>query len=435
MNEVKLITLDPGHFHAALVQKEMYPGVSKRVHVYAPLGPDLLAHLNRIAGFNNRGATATDWQLDVHTSDDYLERLLKEKPGNVVVLSGRNNVKINYLQSAVNAGLNVLADKPWIINAADLAKLEETLDTADKKGLVAYDIMTERFEITSILQKELVNDRETFGTIEAGTQEEPGVLMESMHYLLKQVAGVPLRRPAWFFDVHQQGEGLTDVGTHLVDLVPWMLYPEQPIARSDVKVLAGKRWPTPMSKENFQKVTGESDFPVYVLGEVRDGRLDYRLDYFCNTLVSYMLRGIHVKLNILWDLEATAAGSGDTHLAIFRGNRSRVEVRQEREQNFRAELYVIPNRPDDRAGVRAALHKRVADLQARFAGIAVKDTDLGFQVTIPDKFRIGHEAHFAQVTNQFLTYLQEPGALPKWEKANMLAKYFVTTKGLELSRG
>ena len=42
MSEVQLLTLDPGHFHAALVQKEMYPGVAPRVHVYAPLGPDLL---------------------------------------------------------------------------------------------------------------------------------------------------------------------------------------------------------------------------------------------------------------------------------------------------------------------------------------------------------------------------------------------------------
>ncbi len=30
--EVKFIMLGPGHFHAALVLKEMYPGVSKQVH-------------------------------------------------------------------------------------------------------------------------------------------------------------------------------------------------------------------------------------------------------------------------------------------------------------------------------------------------------------------------------------------------------------------
>ena len=45
MKDVKLVVLDPGHFHAALVQKEMYPWVSKRVSVYAPFGPDVLDYL------------------------------------------------------------------------------------------------------------------------------------------------------------------------------------------------------------------------------------------------------------------------------------------------------------------------------------------------------------------------------------------------------
>ena len=38
---VHLITLDPGHFHAALVQKSMYADVDSVVHVYAPGGNDL----------------------------------------------------------------------------------------------------------------------------------------------------------------------------------------------------------------------------------------------------------------------------------------------------------------------------------------------------------------------------------------------------------
>src|SRR5881409_3513026 len=38
MSDIRLMTLDPGHFHAALVQKEALPGVSPQVHVYAPLG-------------------------------------------------------------------------------------------------------------------------------------------------------------------------------------------------------------------------------------------------------------------------------------------------------------------------------------------------------------------------------------------------------------
>ena len=55
-------------------------------------------------------------------------------------------------------------------------------------------------------------------------------------------------------------------------------------------------------------------------------------------------------------------------------------------------------------------------------------------VTIPDRYRVGHEAHFGEVATLFFHYLREPKALPAWEKANMLAKYFVTTAGLELAR-
>ena len=208
--EVKLITLDPGHFHAALIQKAMYPNVSKRVEVYAPLGADLIGHLNRVAQFNTRKESPTSWELEVHTGPDFLERMLQEKAGNLVVISGRNRGKIDRIKASVEAGLNVLADKPWIIDAADLPKLEAALNTAEEKGLVAYDLMTSRFEMTSILQREIINDAGTFGTISAGTEREPAVYVESVHHLLKKVAGVPNLRPAWYFDVGQQGEGLAD---------------------------------------------------------------------------------------------------------------------------------------------------------------------------------------------------------------------------------
>ena len=87
---VRLMTADPGHFHAALIQKEMYPDVAPRVDVYAPLGPDLLEHLKRVSSFNTRGERPTSWQVEVHTGPDFFERMLRERPGNVVVLSGRN---------------------------------------------------------------------------------------------------------------------------------------------------------------------------------------------------------------------------------------------------------------------------------------------------------------------------------------------------------
>ncbi|MGA3099151.1 MAG: oxidoreductase, partial [Bryobacteraceae bacterium] len=128
--EVRLITLDPAHFHAALVQKEMLAGVARRSAIFAPLGPDLRQHLQRIEGFNARSVNPTSWEIDVHCAPQSVERMCAERPGNVVVIAGRNRGKIHKIAASLDAGLNVLADKPWIIDRADLPALEAALETA-----------------------------------------------------------------------------------------------------------------------------------------------------------------------------------------------------------------------------------------------------------------------------------------------------------------
>ena len=76
----------------------------------------------------------------------------------------------------------------------------------------------------------------------------------------------------------------------------------------------------------------------------------------------------------------------------------------------------------------------MASLHAEFPGIAVEDRGGEIHVTIPEALRVGHEAHFAQVTASFLSYLSDRSTLPAWERPNMLAKYYVTTHATELSR-
>jgi predicted dehydrogenase len=430
MADVRLMTLDPGHFHAALIQKEMYPGVAPRVDVFAPLGADLLEHLKRISAFNRRAERPTGWLTEVHASPDFLERMLRERPGTVVVLSGRNRGKIDRIAASVRGGLNVLADKPWILKSEDLPKLEAALAEADSKGLVAYDIMTERFEITSILQRALVNDPATFGEIVTGTEADPAVYMESVHYLMKTVAGAPNIRPFWFFDTAEQGEGLNDIGTHLVDLVQWTLVPDQAIDyRSDIRVLSAQRWPTWIPEADFRRVTGEPRFPADLQGAVKDGKLEY----YANTLVSYTLRGIHTKLNVIWDWEA-APGAGDTHFAFYKGTRARIEVRQTQADRFLPELYVIPTAAASKAEVLAAVRAKIVALQSLYPDIGVEERGSEIHVTVPAKLREGHEAHFAQVTANFLKHLRDRRTLAAWERPNMAAKYYVTTTGTELSR-
>jgi predicted dehydrogenase len=440
---IRLITLDPGHFHAALFQKQSLPGVSDTVHVYAPLGNDLLLHLQRIAQFNSRAQDPTRWKLEIHTGPDFFDRLLMERPGNVVVISGRNEGKIDRIRRLVERGLHVLADKPWIIELQDMPKLAAALDMAAAHGVVAYDAMTQRFEITCLLQKALVNDPAIFGECLPGSATEPAVRMESVHYLLKEVAGVPSLRPAWFFDIRQQGEGLADVGTHLVDLVQWILFPGQAIHyENEIRVLDAARWPTLLTRQQFQRVTGEASFPDYLAAYIRPSSesgtpasagAEGRLEYYANNSVLYAIRGVHVSLTVKWGF-APAPGASDSEIAIFRGSKARVEVRQGAEQHYRAEVYVVPNQTSAMAETVRALQRRVDLLQGVYPGLAFEQQSDRLHIIIPDRYRIGHEQHFALLTEQFLQYVRAAGSEPDWEKPNMLAKYYVTTKGVDLAR-
>jgi hypothetical protein len=249
-----------------------------------------------------------------------------------------------------------------------------------------------------------------------------------VHHLIKLVAGVPNLRPAWFFDVREQGEGLTDVGTHLVDTVHWTLYPEQVIDHRGIHVSSGERWPTILTIAEFHRVTGSPGFPDYLAGAVRDNRLEY----FCNNRVVYRIGGIHVRLDVKWDFEA-APGTGDTQISVFRGSRSTVEVRQGAEEHYRPELYVVPNRAKDKPEILAAVRTKLLALETAYPGLSAEERGERIHVAIPDRHRIGHEAHFASLVSWFLEYVRKTDSLPAWEKSHMLAKYYVTTKGVELA--
>ena len=282
---VQIVTVDPGHFHAALVQKSMYEDVDSVVHVYAPEGTDVQLHLNRIENFNNRPDNPTSWNEEVYTGIDFFEKMLADKSGNVVVLAGNNQKKTEYISRSLEAGFNVLADKPMVIGGEGFEMLKGAFDTAKVKDLLLYDIMTERFEITTILQRELSMLPEIFGALERGTPENPAVTKESVHHFYKYVSGSVLTRPAWFMDVRQAGEGIVDVTTHLVDLVQWECFPEQVLDYTkDIELTSATRSATDMTLSEFTAITKVDAFPDYLQGAVVN---DSILQVYCNGEINY----------------------------------------------------------------------------------------------------------------------------------------------------
>ena len=121
----------------------------------------------------------------------------------------------------------------------------------------------------------------------------------------------------------------------------------------------------------------------------------------------------------------------------MRGSKAALTIRQGEAEKYRPVLYI-----KKAASTAASAHERsvksaIAALQEKYPGVgvrrAVEAEDADWVVTVPEHYNVGHEAHFAQVTENFLRYLRA-GDLPEWEVPNMITKYATIMQAYEMSR-
>jgi len=431
VKEVKFLELDPGHFHAALVLNRNYDGVAKDVRVFAPEGEDVLSHKKLVNDFNTREKNPTAWNEVIYTGADYLEKALAsgDNASSVVVLAGKNNKKADYYLAAIKAGFNVLSDKPMAITPDAFEKLKEAVKLADQKGLYFADIMTERNEITTILQRALVSAKDLYGEQEKGTPDDPAVTKLSVHHFCKLVNGVPLKRPGWYYDTDQQGEAIVDVTTHLVDLVQWETFPNETLKCADVKMIKARTWPTPITAENYKTSTGLDSWPAFLKKNVDDKNV---LQCKANGEFTYALRGVHAKVSVEWHF-MPPAGTGDTHYSMMRGTKAEIVIRQGKAEGYKPRVYVRPRKGQDKVSLEKALAAAVAEFNKSYPGVGYKADAEGWVMEIPAKYEIGHEAHFSQVMNMFLGWMHS-GEQPADYLTNMLVKYYTIVEAWKASR-
>jgi predicted dehydrogenase len=423
--KVRLITLDPGHFHAALLQKSMYAEIDSVVHVYAPDGSELDNHMKLVDSYNTSAENPTSWKHEIYKGPDYLEKMFSEKAGNVVIISGNNKSKSSYISRSIDSGLNVLADKPLAIDQAGFKSLEKAFVASKDKKVLLYDIMTERFNIYYVLQRALSQDTVFFGQLEKGTPDNPAVMQESVHHFYKNVSGKPLVRPAWFFDIEQEGRGLVDITTHMVDLIQWTSFPDITLDyKTDVKMISAKEWSTLLSLEQFQRSTQKDVFPDYLTKYVKNGTLNV----MSNGEMNYTLKNVHARVGIKWNYEAPE-GTGDTHYAKMRGTKANILIKQGKEQNYKPVVYLEILKSASEKELQSVIDR----LQGKFPGVSIVKAGNLWELVIPDKYKVPHEEHFAEVVKNYLGYLKA-GELPSWEIPNMLAKYYTTTQAAEMAK-
>jgi hypothetical protein len=417
-----LIVLNPGHFHAALTLRQRHPRLSDDVYVYAEDGPDVESFLSIVRTFNERARDPTQWNLSVYRGDDYLQRLRSERPGDVVIMAGRNDARMQSIHLLHGDGFLVLGDKPWVIAANQIPPLREVASAPP----LAMDIMTERHEIANRVQHALAARPEVIGHLRTDG-EQPAIEMKSVHHLYKVVNQRPLVRPHWYFDTAVQGEGITDVTTHLVDLSQWLFGQSKPFDYDrDVELVRARQWATAVPRDMFARITGLAEFPQTLRGSVVDGVLQY----LCNAQLSYRLNGVLVRLESLWHL-AIPKGGGDTHYAIVRGTNADLIVELGPGTSFRSELTVRP--VSGRGDLARTLQAAVASFQDAFPGLGLEPSGYAFRIAIPTALRTTHEEHFSRVLGQFLAYA-DAGRWPDNLGPDLITKYTLLTRAAELSR-
>ena len=428
--KIELIVLDPGHFHASLLQKDTLTDVNDTIRIYAPEGTGFNQYMESINSYNQRTEAPTSWVSQVYTGDDYLSRMLTEQRGDVVVLAGNNQKKTQYIIESIKAGYNVLSDKPLAITQQDFDLLVEAYQLAKEKDLLLYDLMTERYDILNIIEKELLQKKELFGELQQGSPENPSITMESVHHFFKNVSGKPLIRPAWYYDTAQQGEGIADVTTHLIDLVQWQCFPDKTIHYlSDVKVTKATHWPTPITLPEFSQSTQMDSFPPYLHKYVKNNVLEV----LANGTLNFTIKGIHIGMKVIWNYTPPTNG-GDTFTSIKKGSKATLKIVQNKENGFIKELYIQKAQNTENATFKTQLEKTIKELQDTYPFLSIKERNNGlYLIDIPQGCRSGHEAHFSKVAKTFLHYLQYKD-MPEWENENTISKYYITTTAVEMAK-
>jgi hypothetical protein len=116
---------------------------------------------------------------------------------------------------------------------------------------------------------------------------------------------------------------------------------------------------------------------------------------------------------------------------MMRGSKVNLVIRQGEKEGYKPLLYIEATNIESPKEFKKSVEDAVKDLAKKYPGVEAKELEgMIWQLQIPDSYKVGHEAHFGQVTEKYLGYLKS-GNLPEWEIPNMIVKYYTTTEGMK----
>lgn len=416
VEELEVDIFNPVHFHGALPLQSMYRDIqglalSPTVRVYHAPENSLTAFRGMVEKIK---AKEQGWEIGYSSSPNPLETMLRQR-GDILVLACPNVDKIDVINQAAQAGYRlILSDKPWVIEPEGMKPLENAVEEASKQGTILYDVMTERYELGTIMQDLIMCNTELFGVLEKGSVDQPAITKNSVHILDKSHMGVV--RPPEYFDTRWQGEGIVDVTTHLVDMANMLVMQDRTVYPDNVELIRCRRWATNVPQNDFEAITKTQE---KTLGDV-----------FCNGSFTYKVNTINVGVEVCWKLK----GEDDQHYSKIEGSKVTVEVVKGPKDKHQL-VYITPKAPEKE--VEAALEAHVANLRQKFGneGISYKKEEGRFKLILPEEMYTNHFQHFAEVTTRALRYLAGQESFPRTlEDSRLLTKYYLTTSALAAAR-
>jgi hypothetical protein len=150
------------------------------------------------------------------------------------------------------------------------------------------------------------------------------------------------------------------------------------------------------------------------------------LDLACNGEIDYRLRGIRVRQRAEWG-PREPEGGGDVVGARLRGNGAAIRIIQGPETGYHSELHVEET---GSGGLEGRLRAALGSWREVFPGLDLAASDIGFRLLIPDALRIGHEAQFPLVLDDFLD-LVEAGGWPERLAGRIRSRYTLLARAHE----
>lgn len=155
----------------------------------------------------------------ITVTHDNFDEMLAEIQCDVIAIGDYYAKRGSLAIRALQAGKHVVADKPL---CTDLEELETIRHLATSKGLSVGCMFDLRANQTVGTARDMILD----GKLGRITQ----VMFTGQHPLLRET------RPAWYFDGDNQRGTLNDIGSHALDIIPWM------VNSSFARVTAAREW-------------------------------------------------------------------------------------------------------------------------------------------------------------------------------------------------